>query len=232
MSEFTDYMEIEHVYAQTLGKGMKSLAIASPNSGDGCSTLACALAERHQLAGRKTLLVDMNFYRPSIDKRFDLTRLDWSSEKQSYQKALGHAPSGVALLPASRGKAMDFRTVENTNQLIRQWENEFDAIVIDTSPINSINRQNVPAELICSVAEAAIMVVRSGNTTEGDLLSATHKLRRLETALIGVVMNDVEQPRLADELIREAKRLDKWLPRLSAWLIDKIRANHFLNIAI
>lgn len=76
------------------------------------------------------------------------------------------------------------------------------------------------------------MVVRSGLTTEAELLNAYGKLQRQNANVIGVVMNDIDCPTLSEELVREARRVEKWLPALTSWLVSKVRQSHFLNLPV
>ena len=59
-------MEIEHVFLQLEQQECRSLCITSTNSGEGVTSLAQALTERHLLAGYRTLLVDLNLQNPSL----------------------------------------------------------------------------------------------------------------------------------------------------------------------
>lgn len=112
--------------------------------------MACALADRHQRSGRSTLLVDMNLYRPSMDRRYNLPRANWDLSAQTFSRAIMNVSPGINVLTASKNSAMDFRRSDLLQEVIRQWEQEFDAIVIDTSPLNAINRNNVQAELFAA----------------------------------------------------------------------------------
>ena len=232
MQGIANFIELEQVYSQTLGNGINSLAVCAANSGEGCTSLACALAERHQKSGYSCLLVDMNLYRPAFDRYFNLPRADWSLEEHSSSSAMVNLAQGYNVLTASTLPAMDFRKSELVSRFIETWRRSFDAIVIDTSPLNALNRNNIPAELICGAADAAILVVRSNKTTESELLTAYNRLQRCSARLAGVVMNDAECPTLAEELLREATRLERMFPRIGAWFANKIRSSHFLNLSV
>lgn len=227
----SEYLEIEHIYSQSLGKGMRSIAVCAATSGEGVSTLACALAERHQKNGRETLLVDMNLYRPSIDQRFDLTAAPRALLADTTQAVVQVSPR-LHIAPVDPINALRFRQQDVLAEAFRQWTQQYDAIVIDTSPLNAINRNNIPAEQVCACAEGVLMMVRSTITTESALLQAHARLTRQGANVLGVVLNDQDCPPLADELVREARRLDRWLPRASQWLIRQIRGSHFLNVPI
>ncbi|MGN4982002.1 hypothetical protein ACTFBY_11420 [Aeromonas dhakensis] len=64
MSIPIQYLELESLYASTLARGIRSLAVTSAEGGEGVSTICEALARRAEADGLKTLLVDLNLYHP------------------------------------------------------------------------------------------------------------------------------------------------------------------------
>ncbi len=226
------FIEIEQVFAQTLGRGMHSLAVTASHSGAGCTLLASALAKRFASNGQRTLLVDMNLQHPSLDSRYQLTRYDWSPDKTESVEMFRDVEPNINVLTATLNSTVGFRDVKRLTETIHYWQSEMDAIIFDTSPLNAINRQNIPAELVCAAAEGCLMVIKAGSTTEADLLTGKAKLLRHNANLMGCVVNDVANPRLANELIREVNRFQGRFPRLSAWLSKKITRNHFLNMPV
>lgn len=230
MSSFVDYLEIDHIYAQTCAKGLRTVAICAANSNEGVSTLACALAERAQKSGCKTLLVDMNYFRPSLDARFSLPRLAWSGD--TVPQATLNDLTGIHVITACAQANMSLRHGDVLAKLIQQWQQDYDCVVFDTSPLNALNRHNLPAELVCSRAQATLMVVRSGVTPEADILAASTKLTNQQANLIGVVMNDIDCPSLSHELRREVMRIERWFPRVARWLRKSIANNTLVNMTL
>jgi len=227
-----EFLEFEQVYLQTLGRGIRTLSICAANSGEGVSTLACALAERHQACGRATLLVDMNLWRPSLNARFSLERVSWHAQPHSYHTAVMNVAPGLDVLTASAAPVSGFRQLDAIQSMLNTWLTQYDAVVIDTSPLNAINKNNIPAELLCSCTEGTIMVVKTAVTRQEELLQAVNRLRAYQVNIFGVVMNDVEFPSLRTELHREGMRLMRRFPRLAGWLLRLAQRSHMINIRI
>lgn len=225
-----DFLELDQVYLQTLGRGIRTLAVCAANSAEGVSTLACALALRHQQSGKTVLLVDMNLFRPSINQRFQLARSHWEVEPESSSKAMITVRPGLDVLTASAAPVNGFRHMDAIQSMLDVWLQHYDAIVFDTSPLNAINRNNIPAELICACAQGALIVVKTAVTREEELQQAISRLRSYHVNLIGAVMNDVEFPPLRAEIMREARRLAHRFPRLSGWLSRLAQQNPLVNI--
>lgn len=65
MSIPIQYLELESLYAATVARGIRSLAVTSSEGGEGVSSICDALARRSEADGLRTLLVDLNLYHPA-----------------------------------------------------------------------------------------------------------------------------------------------------------------------
>lgn len=230
MKDISQYVEIEQIYAQTLGNGYRSLSIVSPGVGSGCTSIACALAFRHAAVGQSVLLVDANLRSPTIDQRFSLKRSRWPNNVATLESHLQQVAPAIYALTANLDGAVEIKANEYLNALNNHFKDKFDVIIFDTSPLNVVNRNNVPAETVAAQTEATLLIVKGGETTEADLRQAHAKLLD-KVNLVGAVINDQNNPRLADELVREADRLSKRLPSVANKLKALIAQNNFLNMA-
>ena len=230
MKDISQYVEIEQIYAQTLGNGYRSLSIVSPGVGSGCTSIACALAFRHAAVGQSVLLIDVNLRSPSIDQRFSLKRSRWPTSVATLESHLQQVAPAIYALTANLDGAVEIKANEYLNALNNHFKDKFDVIIFDTSPLNVVNRNNVPAEAVAAQTEATLLIVKGGETTEADLRQAHAKLIN-KANLVGAVINDQCNPRLADELIRETDRLSNKLPKVANKLKALIAQNNFLNMA-
>ena len=114
---------------------------------------------------------------------------------------------------------------------MQSWLQEYEVVIVDTSPLNAINRHNLPAERICSQCEGTVLTVLAGVTRQAQIHSAMQRLNGHGIQLSGCVFNDRYCPSLAEELIRETYRFQRWLPSLMGWLRGKIRRSALLNLA-
>lgn len=225
------YVELENVYARTLGGGVSSLALASAQGDEGVSTLAYALARRAAAAGKKTLLIDFNLARPSVGERLALQSGEWVPDSASSTSAIIEFPStGLAFLPATESRdSLNFRDVNTLRNGIARWAEDFDCIVADTSPLNRHNQQNIPPDIVCAACEATLLVVLAGRTTENQVLEANGRLAVAGARLAGSVLNDRFSPPLSDELCRETRRFERWAPKLMDTLRRRIWSSALLN---
>ncbi len=225
------YSEVERIVSDTFGRGVKSLALLSPKANSGLSTVAYAVARRSAVSGRETLLLDLNLAAPVLHRRLALPRTPWKVTEvrtDGRPQRLGSTPLSVLTAPSGE-LDYSFRDPEKLEAMMRGLEEDYDAIVIDTSALLAVNRGNVPTPLIARAANAALLNVLSGRVSEGDLREAVALCKEGGVTLIGAVYNDREDPRLADELCREARRMKRFLPKVSAWLERQIGQSAFLN---
>lgn len=230
-------MEIEKIYSQLLGKNNRAIAVCSANQGEGVSSIALALAHRSLLAGHTTLVVDFNLYRPSLYK---LLTLDGPLvENEGYDKpqlVTVQQQQPIALIgitaPTRRDLVIKLRKPGVLEEFIIEWKKAFDTIIFDTSPVNRINANNIPAERVAAACDGCLLVVLAGNTSEAMVSSAVEKLENANTKLLGCIFNDRDNPPLRDELLREAQRLESCFGSLARRISNWIRKSHLLSMEI
>ncbi|MES9857108.1 MAG: CpsD/CapB family tyrosine-protein kinase [Sedimenticola sp.] len=230
------FEEIERIHAATAARSIRSLAVTAANEGEGVSTLALALARRNLLAGRSTLLVDLNLYRPSLHTTLDIT-------PASRHEALLESPcivtpdggnsalTGISA-PSRRETILRLREPGVLETQISLWQQEYDTIIFDTSPLSRLNGDNIPAGRVAAACDGCLLLVLAGETSEAAVENATQQLQSRGAKLLGCVLNDRHNPTLKAELLRETKRLDAHLPRLGRWMRSYIKQIRLLALDV
>lgn len=241
-------MEIEQIYAQILADPQRAIALCAANSGEGVTSLALALAQRNLLAGHSTLVVDLNLYRPALRSLLNIDAC-LSAEKNSAvlpvnsNTAVLTAPqlvttkySALAVTgitaPLQRENLIKLRQPGTLEQCIKEWMQHFDTVLIDTSPLNRVNAQNIPPQRVAAACDGALLVVLAGQTSETMISSAVQKLTTTNAQLLGCVFNDRDNPSLKNELLREVQRMNTNLSWLSRHLKRIINNNRLLTLEI
>ncbi|PKF62495.1 protein SypD [Psychromonas sp. psych-6C06] len=239
-------MEIEQIYTQLLSNPRASIAICAAEQGEGVTSLAFALAQRNLLAGHSTLLVDLNLYRPSIKSlltfQADPTTFAGQTNKHSKRSLLGlpqlvcseqnSAVLNGVIAPNKRQHIMKLRQPGVLEQCIEEWLEEYDTVIIDTSPLNRINAQNIPPERIAAACDGAILCVLAGRTPEAAIDNAMVKLNSTQAQLLGCVFNDRDNPTLKQELLREVDRIKPMLNFISRPLRNMINKSRLLALEV
>ncbi|CAH0536159.1 AAA family ATPase [Vibrio marisflavi] len=223
------HTEIEQIYLAAELSGCQSLCITSCQSGDGVTSIATALTERYLLAGHKTLLVDLNIYNPSLE---DLP-LQKSSGDTNSTKWVSHAKTGLVFTgvtaPTTQSKTIAYRDPSHLSKVIRRWNEEYERVIVDTSPLLQINSRNIPAQTVASSCDKTLLVVKGGVTTNNQLQTAITLLQSGRVSLIGSILNLQDQPTLGQELVRQLKRISFLPKRYKKKLEHQILASSFLS---
>lgn len=232
-------MEIEQIYSQLMSEPGRSIAVCSANTGEGVTSITLALAQRNLLAGCSTLVVDLNLHRPALQNLLDI-RTETTNLPSTPSSSIFATPQLVTVNKSAlavtgitakiaRENIIKLRQPGILEACIREWSKHFDNVLIDTSPLNRINAQNIPAERVAAACDGALLVVLAGQTSEAMLSSAVNKLKTAKAQLLGSVFNDRDNPSLKTELLREVQRLDSGFSWLSRPLKNFISNNQLLN---
>jgi Mrp family chromosome partitioning ATPase len=115
------------------------------------------------------------------------------------------------------------------SQAMNNWLEQYDRVVVDTSPLLNLNRHNIPAQSVARVCDGAILVVLAGQTTSLRIQAGMELLAQADVELLGTVLNCRDKPTLASEICREINRIPllptSWKARLKA----RVYANEYLG---
>jgi capsular exopolysaccharide synthesis family protein len=185
---------------QASNKNQKMILITSPGPAEGKTTvvqnLGIALAE----SGRKVLLVDADFRRPHLHRKFSLPN-EWGlidvlcddrplSEYSPEQMGVFTGFPGLSILPNrvthhNISKALyspRLRTILDT--LVHRY----DMVIVDAPPILSV----ADTRIVASLTDAIILVLRSG-VTQRDAAMETYQLIQEDgLTLLGTVLTDYD----------------------------------------
>ena len=179
------------------GNRPRVLVLTSPNPGEGKTTvttnLAIALAEIRQ----KVLLIDADLRRPRVHDIFALNNDRGLSTLLQERPLPEHALDGliqetnvpglfVLTAGPSTSSAANLLYSGNLAELVGRFKKEFDMVLIDTPPMLQLPDARVAARL----ADAVILVLRSGKTTRDAALAARQRFADDNVRVLGTVLND------------------------------------------
>ncbi|GAX44574.1 lipopolysaccharide biosynthesis protein [Tolypothrix sp. NIES-4075] len=172
----------------------KSLMITSALPDEGKSALALGLAMSAARLHKRVLLIDANLRDPSLHKQLNLPNEQGLSSLLSSDVALPNqisiqssGSSYIDILTAgpAPGDPANLLSSPRMMQLMKAFEENYDLVLIDASPVLGM----VDAILTASSCRSVVMVASIGRVTRTQLAQATTMLSKLN--LVGVVANGV-----------------------------------------
>lgn len=184
-------------HLQTL-QPLHSLVVTSPSPAEGKSFTAMNLAvAQAQLAEKRVLLADFDFRRPTIDKTFRVAGQAGITDYLQGRVRIGDIISRVAdsnLYVLSAGgpvpNPLELLNLKECRALMEALRNHFDWVIIDTPPLLFA----ADANLLSTMADGSILVVRIGSTTFDAVSRAMQSL--CENNVLGVVVNGARRGEL------------------------------------
>ena len=177
---------------------LHTLVVSSASPGEGKSFTACNLAmSQAQLTGKRILLADFDFRRPSIDKVFGIKGAagltDYLLGKARIQDIL-YRVADMNLYVIAAGESvqnpLELLNLGQCGALLEALRDHFDWVILDSPPLLFAADGN----LLATMADGTILVVRIGTTTYDSVARALQSL--CENNVLGIVVNGAHRGEL------------------------------------
>ena len=178
----------------TPGEGGHTVLVTSSNPQEGKTTTAVNLAIAAALSGRRTIIIDADLRRPSVNKLLGLNTMKGLSDYLSGQVSLanvmqpfgemnltvisagGHAPNPMHLLDSTRMR-----------ELVMELRQQADLVIFDSAPILS-----APDSLVLAgMSDAVIGVCVPGSSRRRALKRCRTTLASVGRGFSGLVLNKI-----------------------------------------
>lgn len=203
---------LERLRNASFTRGARVIAFTAPHPDAGTSLVAAMFAQRLHETGLKVLLVDAS--------------LGLSPRAPSSQWAPGDGQAGRMV--ASRPGAPDqlwvsahpddagrFNDPERLKTMLVEDLAEYDAIIVDCAPAEIGSGSAIEAMTIAAIAGTTLIVSKANSTLGAEWEAALRLLSECGAQLAGIVINDFDAPPFGAEIAREARRFERFLPRIS-----------------
>jgi capsular exopolysaccharide synthesis family protein len=177
------------------GEGLSSLKvvqITSPVSGEGKTTLSTHLALSVALAGRRTLLIDGDLRNPNAHRPFNLSDSPGLCELLRGEAVLADvlhptAVAGLTVMPGGRWLDGTQQTLaaSGLEGIFAQVRDEFDFVVVDSSPILPLT----DPLLLARHADGVIVSLMQGVSRLPLVEEANQRMAVLGVRVLGAVLN-------------------------------------------
>lgn len=195
-SAFTEMFRVIRTRIEFIVKRKTNIVMmtTSTESGDGKTYFSINLAAIYSMASKKTILVDMDIRKPSINQRFNIVQpngvTNYLIGQNSLDEVILHLPKvDFDLLPAGSIPPNPGELIrsDKLSELINELRKRYEYIIIDTSPIGMVT----DAYSLAALSDVNLFVVRNSKTNKSfyKKLSAQLKLDNIKN--LYTVINDV-----------------------------------------
>jgi len=181
-----------NIQFSAVDKKIQSLVVTSAEPSEGKSTVSSNLAVVWAKQNEKVLLIDADLRRPTAHRTFNLLNAaglsSYLSNNAVYEEIIQETevPNLSVIssgpIPPNPAELLNSRHI---NTLIERLEDEYDIIIFDAPPINTVT----DAQLLASKADGVILVVPQGIAEKGSVTHAVEQLNKVHAKVLGTVMN-------------------------------------------
>ncbi|MDB5295184.1 MAG: capsular exopolysaccharide family protein [Phycisphaerales bacterium] len=175
-------------------EGLKTLLVASPNSGDGKTTLVTNLGIAMAQAGRRVCVVDADLRKPTIHDIFGLkTTLGLTTLLAGRSTLEGTVQRGAVAgldvlpcgpVPANPAEVLNSQEFGNVLDLLAD---RYDIVLLDSPPVQSA----ADARMIAASCDATLIVLTAQSAHRRTTEATRDALQSVGARIIGLVVNDV-----------------------------------------
>lgn len=203
------YQELDNITQAASAAEAKCMCFLSPGGGKGVSSLTMSIAARLHKTSKRVLVLDLNQYHP-MSEQLPLIgehSAAWRFDNISSQLNISEH-SGVHFLSVTE---LDDKDVARDPKVVREafhrWQQEFDIIMVDLSPLLRVNQHNIPSRVFADASDINILVAAVGSTTEESLVSANQRLTEEGFKNVNIVLSQTELPPLGPKLLAKIDTL-------------------------
>jgi polysaccharide biosynthesis transport protein len=184
------------LFLATEGERPKVMLVTSAMPGEGKSTVAANLARTLALSGSRVLLVDGDLRKGHLHRLLGLQRepglmellSQTSAPEQVMQRDSLPNLTFIACGGDSPGNPGDLFLGSGLDQILARWRQEFDFVVIDSSPLFA----TADAGCVAPKVDGTLFVVRNRRSGARAAREALDLLAQRQARLLGVVFNGAD----------------------------------------
>lgn len=176
---------------------IRSIVIASAASAEGKSTTAANLAIVFAQEGKKTLLVDGDLRKPTMQYTFHTENTRGLSSILTHQSTIREAIKMTSIenlnlltsgpLPPNPTELL---ASESFEQLLEQLQASYEIILFDSPPLLSV----ADGKILANKCDGTLLLINSGSTEKYQAIKAKEAVIHSKSRLLGAVLNNYDLP--------------------------------------
>lgn len=180
-----------------IDKSMKTVAFISANISEGKSTVSANVAVASALEGKRVLMIDADFRRPTLHSTFNvsnrvgltnlLTDDTWRQDVATMVQATRIPNLEVLTVGNAGSTVVKALSSQRMHDVVEMFKNQYDLVVLDVPPILEVT----DTQIVASMLDGVVLVVRAGSTPKAAVRRTVEMLEISKANLLGYVLNDV-----------------------------------------
>lgn len=213
------------VFAMTQ-RDKRVVGITSPQAASGVTSVCERLAGITSLTGMRTLLLDMTSRADDI-----IPESVWRPGMGNAGQSITRDSAGFDRLTArfTKQDRFKFNNVENLRQAFAEDLAAYDTVIVDAAPVPTHDLDQINGAAAVAACDGAILLCMSGRVSRAELVAAQEAMVNTQVSLLGMVLNEMQNPTVGAEIAREARKLRRYAPGFSGWLERKALGSALLN---
>jgi capsular exopolysaccharide synthesis family protein len=166
---------------------LKTILVTSVGRGVGKTTVATNLAATYSKGGRNVLLLDANSRNPKLHDIYDLPNIEGFSDIIIHNNSIDSVTQEVdrfKIITHGLGDVEGFIKPDKISRLIKNLENKFDFVVIDSPSMDIADTQ-----VLASEVDGVLLVVKPETSKKETALKARNQIQDGNIELLGVVFS-------------------------------------------
>lgn len=185
-----------NIQFSSLDDEIKTLVVTSSGPGEGKSTVMANLAVTIAQSGKKVLLIDCDFRKPTVHKNFGLPNAEGLTNILAQNKKIEESvnvtnvpnlyiitsgptpPNPAELLGTKRMKVV-----------LNEFKQLFDIVLIDAPPVLAVT----DAQILSTLSNGVIIVASYGQADKYALVKTKEYIEKVGGKVLGVVINKIPE---------------------------------------
>lgn len=189
-----------NIQFSSVDKQVQSILITSSGPSEGKSTVALNLAVVWAKQGQKVVVVDADLRRPTIRRTFrhlkSMGLSNYLSHNADYEAIVQQSEIDNLAVITSGPIPPNPAELLNSNRLdglLQQLKTDFDVIVLDAPPVNTVT----DGQLLASKTDGVVLVVPQGIAEKGSVMHAVAQLKKAHANILGTILNHFKAAKTA-----------------------------------
>ncbi|KXZ40583.1 capsular exopolysaccharide family [Alkalithermobacter thermoalcaliphilus JW-YL-7 = DSM 7308] len=183
-----------NILFSNIDENLQTILITSAGQSEGKSTTIANIAASLAELGKKIILLDCDFRRPSVHKKFNITNnkgiTDILLNNYDYKDCIQRIVEGFDIITCGQipPNPSEIISSNKLKRLVEDLKKDYEYILIDAPPVGIVS----DAAILSTFIDGVILLASCGETQIEHIKKAKETLENVGAKILGVVLNKLE----------------------------------------